>query len=129
VTGPAAEPPSSSKVRLRDHVPRPGITVLEVTGEIDRAEAEAIQLRMVDLLHRTAPTRAVLDLSGVGFFGSHGLTAVVGSSRAAEDLGVPLSGVTGPGNRAVQRPVRMTGLDRIIPWYPDLDSALVDDPG
>ncbi|OSY42105.1 anti-anti-sigma factor [Pseudonocardia autotrophica] len=113
-------------MRLRDHVPRPGFTVLEVIGEIDQAEAEVIRLRMVELMQQPGRGRAVLDLSGVGFFGSHGLTAVVRSSRAADELGVPLSGVTGPANRAVQRPVRMTGLDQVIRWYPDLDSALAD---
>ncbi|GAA1390466.1 hypothetical protein GCM10009613_31090 [Pseudonocardia kongjuensis] len=126
--GPVPERPAS-KVRLRDHAPRPGITVLEVIGEIDQAEAEAIRLRMVELLRRTGPARAVLDLSGVGFLGSHGLTAVVRSSRAAVELGVLLSGVTGPDNRAVLRPVRMTGLDQVIRWFPDLDSALADGPG
>lgn len=111
-------------MRLREHTPRPGVTVLEVIGEIDLVEADAIRLRMTEMLRGTRPDRAVLDLSGVGFLGSHGLTAVVRSSRAAGAAGVPLYGVTGPGNRAVIRPVRMTGLDQVIVWYPDLDSAL-----
>ncbi|MBC3194274.1 anti-sigma factor antagonist [Pseudonocardia sp. C8] len=119
--------PPPSKARLREHTPRPGVTVLEVIGEIDLVEADAIRIRMTELLHRTHPERAVLDLSGVAFLGSHGLTAVVRASRAAGAAGVPLAGVTGPDNRAVIRPVRMTGLDRVITWFPDLSSAL--DPG
>ncbi|MEJ8278856.1 STAS domain-containing protein [Pseudonocardia spirodelae] len=117
-------PEPTSRVSLREHTPRPGVTVLEVIGDVDLAEADAIRVRMSQMLHQTRPERAVLDLSGVGFLGSHGLTAVVRSSRAAGEAGVRLDGVTGPGNRAVIRPVRMTGLDRLIAWYPDLDTAL-----
>ncbi|ALE79969.1 hypothetical protein WY02_17730 [Pseudonocardia sp. AL041005-10] len=109
---------------LREHTPAPGVTVLEVIGDVDLAEAEAIRARMAEMLRQTRPARALLDLSGVGFLGSHGLTAVVRSSRAAGEAGVRLDGVTGPDNRAVIRPVRMTGLDQVITWYPDLDTAL-----
>lgn len=120
-TWPVAVP----RVELREHDPRPGVSVLEVYGEVDLAEADAIRTRMAALLDGSRP-RAVLDLSGVGFLGSHGLTAVVRSSRTAGDAGVRLDGVTGPGNRAVIRPILMTGLDRVITWYPDLPSALSD---
>lgn len=119
-------PVSTPRVELREHDPRPGVSVLEVYGEVDLVEADAIRTRMAALLGGSRPRRAVLDLSGVGFLGSHGLTAVVRSSRAADDAGVRLDGVTGPGNRAVIRPILMTGLDRVITWYPDLDSALAD---
>ena len=122
-TDPALSPPNA---RLRAHTPRPGVAVLEVIGEIDLAEADAIRGRMTELLDRPRPLRAVLDLSGVGYLGSHGLTAVARSSCAAGVAGVPLSGVTGPHNRAVIRPVRMTGLDQVIVWYPDLGTALDD---
>lgn len=117
-------PDPAPRVRLREHSPRPDVTVLEVIGEIDLLEADAIRNGMAALLGRGRPGRAVLDLSGVGFLGSHGLSAVVRSSRAAGAAGVPLSGVTGPDNRAVIRPVRMTGLDRVLVWYPDLGTAL-----
>ncbi len=117
-------PEPHSRVSLREHTPAPGVTVLEVIGDVDLAEAEAIRARMAEMLHQTRPARALLDLSGVGFLGSHGLTAVVRSSRAAGEAGVRLDGVTGPDNRAVIRPVRMTGLDQVITWYPDLDTAL-----
>ena len=102
-----------------------GVVDEQVLGtDDDLAEAEAIRARMSEMLHQTRPAQALLDLSGVGFLGSHGLTAVVRSSRAAGEAGVRLDGVTGPGNRAVIRPVRMTGLDQVITWYPDLDTAL-----
>lgn len=117
-------PDPAPRVQVREHSPRPGVTVLEVIGEVDLLEADAIRNGMVALLGHGRPERAVLDLSGVGFLGSHGLSAVVRSSQAAGAAGVPLSGVTGPGNRAVIRPVRMTGLDRVLVWYPDLDAAL-----
>lgn len=120
-------PAPALQIRLHDHEPRPGVTVLEVHGEIDLAEADAIRDRM-DRLLRDRPQRAVLDLSGVEFLGSHGLTAVVRSSRSAGAAGVRLVGVTGS-NRAVLRPIRMTGLDRVVRWFPDLDAALADGDG
>ncbi|MEQ3551117.1 STAS domain-containing protein [Pseudonocardia nematodicida] len=120
-------PAPASRVQLRAHEPRSGVSVLEVIGEVDLTEADAIRERMTELLREARTGRAVLDLSGVGFLGSHGLTAVVHSSRAATEAGIRLDGVTGPGNRAVIRPVRMTGLDQLIAWFPDLDAALAED--
>ncbi|MFP5020999.1 STAS domain-containing protein [Pseudonocardia phyllosphaerae] len=118
-------PGGPDRVQLREHQPRPGLTVLEVTGEIDLSEADAIRERFAALVGgERPPERVVLDLSGVGFLGSHGLTAIVRASRAAREAGVRLSGVTGPENRAVIRPIRMTGLDLVVPWYADLTGAL-----
>lgn len=114
------EPPS--QVRLTVRSVRAGVEVLEVRGDIDLNESGAISERTHELL--CGPARmVVLDLSRVRFMGSHGLTTVVAAHRTATEQGTELRGVTGPSNRAVIRPVRMTGLDRLIVWYPSVDEA------
>lgn len=116
-------PQPESRVRLAESSPRAGVWVLGVAGEIDRLEAEAILARL-DLLLRAPDTRVVvLDLTGVRFMGSHGLTLVVHAQRIATSLGRTLRGVTGPANRAVSRPVRMTGLDRVVDWFAGVPEA------
>jgi anti-sigma B factor antagonist len=114
------DPPSQVQLNVRSV--RAGVEVLEVQGDIDLTEAGVISARTEELL--CGPARmVVLDLSGVRFMGSHGLTTVVRAHRTAADQCTELRGVTGVSNRAVIRPVVMTGLDRLIVWYPSLDEA------
>lgn len=116
-------PQPESRIRLDESSPRDGVRVLGVAGEIDRAESEAILARL-DLLLRAPDARlVVLDLTGVRFMGSHGLTAVVHAQRTAASLGRTLRGVTGVANRAVSRPITMTGLDRVVDWFPAVPEA------
>lgn len=114
------EPPSQVQLNVRSV--RAGVEVLEVRGDIDLTEAGAISARTHELL--CGPARmVVLDLSGVRFMGSHGLTTVVKAHRTATEQQTELRGVTGVSNRAVIRPVRMTGLDRLIVWFPSVAEA------
>ncbi|MBW0101836.1 STAS domain-containing protein [Pseudonocardia sp. KRD291] len=116
-------PQAESRVRLDESAPRAGVRVLAVAGEIDRTEAEEILERLVGLLGAPDAQLVVLDLAAVRFMGSHGLTTVVHAQRSAASLGRTLRGVTGAANRAVSRPITMTGLDRVIDWFPSLSSA------
>ncbi|MDN5915952.1 MAG: STAS domain-containing protein [Pseudonocardia sp.] len=118
-------PRPQSRVRLDESAPQAGVRVLGVAGEIDRPEAEAILDRLVVLLRAPDAQLVVLDLSAVRFMGSHGLTAVVHAQRRAAALGRTLRGVTGAANRAVSRPITMTGLDWVIDWFPALPEATV----
>lgn len=118
-TGPSWPHPEP-RVTLSTHTQRTGTTILHVVGEIDRAEARAVQGRLIELLRAPDAQVVVLDLSRVTFMGSHALTAVVQAQRVAAELGRTLRGVTGHGNRPVLRPVRMTGLDWVIEWFPGL---------
>jgi anti-anti-sigma factor len=114
------EPPPQVQLNVRS-IPT-GVDVLEVRGDIDLTEAGAITARTRELL--CGPARVVvLDLSGVRFMGSHGLTTVVQAHRTATEQNTELRGVTGVSNRAVIRPVRMTGLDRLFVWFPSVDEA------
>lgn len=115
-------PESPSQVHLNVRSIRSGVEVLEVRGDIDLTEAGAISARTHELL--CGPARmVVLDLSEVRFMGSHGLSTVVQAHRTATEQRTELRGVTGRANRAVIRPVRMTGLDRLFVWFPSVDEA------
>jgi len=64
----------------------------------------------------------IIDVSGVGFFGSSGVAALVECQHAAENeaLQLRLSG----SSSAVLRPLEGTGLIRCFDWYPTLEAAL-----
>ncbi|WP_344413139.1 STAS domain-containing protein [Pseudonocardia ailaonensis] len=95
-------------VELHVLAPAPGERLLVVRGEIDAAEADAVQEVATRLLAEASSL--VVDLSELGFLASRGLAALVHVQRAAERAGVSLQVVTG-GNRAVLRPLQVTGVD------------------
>jgi anti-sigma B factor antagonist len=125
---PADEPPPFS-VRRRDDETA---TVLSVAGDIDSDEAAALRRaaeEAIDVAAAAQPRRMfVLDLSDVTFIGSIGLSAVVQASVGAGRRGVDVRGVTGAGNRAVDRPLRLSGLVETAPWFATLDEALETPP-
>jgi anti-sigma B factor antagonist len=125
-------PTESAAVRLRTRWVADGVAVLAVAGEVDNAEAAAVESALDDLLRSERPAVVVLDLSEVSFFGSRGLAVVVNGARAAERAGTDLRGATGPDNRRVLRPLDITGVDQTIPWFPTAEAALrgcIDEPG
>jgi anti-sigma B factor antagonist len=119
-----AEDPSEFAVRCDDAT---GITVITVFGEIDADEAAQLRADAVAAVERASSEGrpiVVLDLSGVGFIGSVGLSTVLHVHRTAERLGVALRGVTGRSNRAVSRPLQLTGMGARTAWFATLDEAV-----
>lgn len=102
---------------------RRGVRGLVVGGEIDSTEADALERAGIDLLG-AAPELVVVDLGGVRFLGSRGMTALLRIRWAAAAGGARLRVVTGVANRPVLRPLTITGLDRELDLYPDLAAAL-----
>jgi anti-sigma B factor antagonist len=94
------------------HGPGERIAVLGASDEIDAAEAAELQRAGAALLG-TARTVAV-DLSGVTFFGSRGISALLALHHAAGESGADLWIITGEANRAVLRPLALTGVDRVL---------------
>ncbi|GAA4542089.1 STAS domain-containing protein [Pseudonocardia xishanensis] len=89
-----------------------GVTVLRVSGEIDTATVG----RFADAVRASvggAPT-LVLDLSAVGYLGSRGLHCLAAAHRCATDLGTRLVVEPGRANRAVWRPLEVSGLDAVL---------------
>lgn len=77
------------------------LTAPRLSGQLDLAEAIVVP-----------PAPVVLDLSGLTFLSSAGLSLLLEHDRRCAELGSRLEIV--PGGRAVTRPLEATGLDEIL---------------
>jgi anti-sigma B factor antagonist len=86
--------------------------VLRAVGEVDHVSAPVLdeQLRIAEAIV-VPPAPVVLDLEGVSFFGSVGLTVLLRHHDRCVELGTRLE-VTG--SHAVRRTVTVTGLDHLL---------------
>jgi anti-sigma B factor antagonist len=82
--------------------------VLTLEGELDLETAPEFD-RQLDRIHTTEVTRVLIDLSGVTFMDSTGLSSIVRASRFAESNGHSLVLRRGP--RQVQRLFELTGIE------------------
>lgn len=81
------------------------LTAPRLSQQLDRAEAIVVP-----------PAPVVLDLTGLTFLGSAGLSVLMAHHERCLALGSQLRIV--PGGRAVTRPLNMTGLDRVLSVVP-----------
>jgi anti-anti-sigma factor len=81
--------------------------VLALTGELSLAEAPALERRLDQVLSTNAMT-IVVDLAGVEFIDSTGLSVLVRAQQQASERGVEL-GVANP-NAQASRLLSLTGL-------------------
>jgi anti-sigma B factor antagonist len=65
-------------------------TVIEISGEIDLNTAHLIT-ELVEHVARRGPTRVVLDMAGVSFFGADGLRALLHARTTVTAAGGQLS--------------------------------------
>jgi anti-sigma B factor antagonist len=82
--------------------------VLTLEGELDLETAPEVD-RQLARLHATQVKRVLIDLSGVTFMDSTGLSSIVRASRFAESNGHSLVLRRGP--RQVQRLFELTGVE------------------
>jgi anti-sigma B factor antagonist len=111
-------------VRVRAAEPAEGTVVLAVAGEIDVAHAAAVRRAAEPRLARGV--RLVLDLSDLTYLGSHGIAVLADLDDAARARSAALVVVTGAANKAVLRPVALTGMDQVLRLAPTLETALAD---
>lgn len=100
----------------------PGVLLLRLAGDLDIDTSDAVSARLGTEVR--APMRAVLvDLSGVTFCSSAGISVLIQTARqaAAEGIDLRLVGV----GRSVHRPLEVTGLDRYFRIAAGIDDALV----
>ena len=98
-----------------------GAVIVHVAGEIDLLTANVLGERIREQLD-PANRLLVLDLSGVTFLGSAGLAEIVSASQAGADWGAKMLLVAT--NRAVVRPLEVTGLSSLFTLYASVDAAL-----
>jgi anti-anti-sigma factor len=97
-----------------------GITIAELTGELDVASAPALREQLLSLL-RPGSSRLVLDLSRVSFCDASGLAVLVNTGRRARLLGgfLRLAAVS----PEVGQVLSITGLHRHLASFPTVQAA------
>ncbi|MFF5701389.1 STAS domain-containing protein [Streptomyces sp. NPDC012794] len=94
--------------------------VLEITGDLDYATATELRTLVTALTLRPGQ-RLVLDLSGMEFCDSSGITALLAARNHAQAAGAGIALASVPANTL--RILRVVGLDQVFPLHPDADSA------
>ena len=85
--------------------------VAAVTGELDLYSAEQVQRALAEAIDDAAES-VVVDLMGVSFMDSAGLSVLVSASNALRSSGGKL--VVAADDRRILRVLEITGLDRTI---------------
>ncbi|WP_329129741.1 STAS domain-containing protein [Streptomyces sp. NBC_01476] len=95
-----------------------GSCVLEVAGDLDLHTASRLQHAVEDV---TLGSGLVIDLSGVTYCDSTGLTALITGYRRTQEAhtGFALSGVS----RELARIFQIVGIDQIVSVYGSVDEA------
>jgi len=119
VTAASLEPSPSALVAF-EVTTAPAHVLLRATGEIDSSSAPALRTELTAVLDLTPP-EIVLDLCGVTFLDSAGLSVLAAAHRRATIDGVRLRVLVS--RRAVVRPLQITGLWQL------LDAQLIQDGG
>jgi anti-sigma B factor antagonist len=96
-------------------------SVITATGEVDLSSASQLREAVTGYL---AADRVdlVVDLTAVTFLDSTGLGLLVGAAKRSRNAGGSLRVVCD--NPRVLRLLRITGLDKTLPLYPDLESVV-----
>jgi anti-anti-sigma factor len=97
--------------------------VVQVCGEVDLVSRAVVdeQLEIAEALV-VPPAPVVLDLTSTVFFGSAGLSLVVGHAARCAELGSRLRVVAD--HRPVLRPISIVGLDTFVDVVPTVFEAL-----
>ncbi|MET7756096.1 STAS domain-containing protein [Streptomyces sp. NPDC005389] len=94
--------------------------VLEITGDLDHATAPQLR-KAADHLTLAAGQLLVLDLDGLAFCDSSGITALLATRNLAIEQGGDIALAAVPANTA--RILTMVGLDRVFTIHPDTATA------
>ncbi|MCV7417578.1 STAS domain-containing protein [Mycolicibacterium litorale] len=116
-----------------EHDVRADAVVVHVRGDVDSMSVDTLnthlaKARMNALGHDGH--LVLIDLSGVTYFGSAALTAVL--SCHEDGLAEGIAVVLVADQPYVKQPIEITGLDRVLETYPTIEAALRSrgqDPG
>ncbi|MET4647798.1 STAS domain-containing protein [Streptomyces sp. NPDC006539] len=108
-------------ITARDAVTGP---VLEITGHLDHATAPELR-QAVDRVTLASGQLLVVDLAGLEFCDSSGITALLAARNLAMEQCGDIALVAVPANTV--RILRIAGLDRVFTLHPDTSTAT--DPG
>jgi anti-anti-sigma factor len=103
-----------------------GITIAELSGNLDIARAPALREQLLGLL-RPGVSWLVIDLSKVSHCDASGLAVLIGTGRRARLLGgfLRLAAVSAP----VDQGLHITGLRPHLGVFPTVQAATASPPG
>jgi anti-sigma B factor antagonist len=104
---------------ISDH--RSDIAVLHLSGELDADTASELHAKLADLVDRPVP-RIVVDLSGLNFCDSVGLSAFITSKQIITARGGWLS--FAGANPFLTQLMETVGLSRYFAVFPEVDDAI-----
>jgi anti-sigma B factor antagonist len=121
---PLAElPPDSNELLQVRHESVAGAVVVHIVGEMDMATRDLLDRHLLAAETQLAPPApVVLDLTGVVFLASMGLSLLIEHHQRCERAGSRL--VVVATNRAVLRPIQITGLDQELTIVATVQAAL-----
>ncbi|PPK62070.1 STAS domain-containing protein [Actinokineospora auranticolor] len=101
----------------------PGWDAVRARGEVDLGTVPVLRDALLSALDvDPSPGLLVVDLTGVSFMGSVGLTVLVEAGERATSLERDLIVVATPGG-VVRRAIEITGLDQALAIADDVDQA------
>ncbi|MEA2405796.1 MAG: anti-sigma factor antagonist [Thermoleophilaceae bacterium] len=81
---------------------------IQLTGELDISSAGSVETRLLDI-ERSEPARVIIDLRGIRFIDSTGLSMIINADGRARKAGRRLTIVSGDG--VPRRILRTVGLE------------------
>lgn len=103
--------PSLSDLMTLEVIPLGSTVRVTAAGEVDSASAPLLRAEIESVLDGS-PTEVVIDLEGVTFLDSAGLSVLAGTHRRATEQGVHLRVLAS--TRSVIRPMQITGLWNLL---------------
>jgi anti-sigma B factor antagonist len=97
------------------------IAVLSVCDAVDLLSAPRFTEAIGDVLAK-APAGIIIDLTDVNFLASIGMSVLVEAREQASSISVRFAVVAE--GAATSRPIKLLGIDAIVPLYATLDEAL-----
>ena len=107
------------RATVSDH--RFDVAVLHLSGELDADTASMLHATLAELLERPVP-RIVVDLSGLKFCDSVGLSAFITSKQVISARGGWLS--FAGANQFLLNLMETVGLSRYFAIFPEVDDAI-----
>jgi anti-sigma B factor antagonist len=98
-----------------------GLAVLTVSGDLDLVAAPRLRAAIRERLD-PPPAALLIDLTAVSFLDSSGLDELVDARRVSAADGIGLFLLTA-GNRAVLRPLEVTGLAQLFAMAPSREAV------
>lgn len=103
------------------------IAEVTMTGDFDLEAMGGATRAVAEALTAPAPAMLLVDLSGVTFMSSSGLSVLLDAQRRARALGIGLR-IFAAAESAARRTLELTGLDAVLPLYASRSEATEDIP-